>query len=147
MSSHRFHLIAAVFIILEKDNKIFLIRRNRTGWEDGKYCLVGGHLDGNETATQGAIREVKEEAGVIVDPRNLQFVNVSHSITSSERIHFTFVAKKWIGEPKNKEPEKADDAQWFPRDKLPTNMVDIAREIIDWYQSNTVYTEFGWDNK
>jgi 8-oxo-dGTP diphosphatase len=147
MQSDRFHLIGAVFIILEKDNKIFLTRRKNTGWEDGKYSLTGGHLDGNETATQAAVREAQEELGITIDPTDLQFVNVSHLITNSERIHFTFVAKKWKGEPRNNETEKADDAQWFSIDKLPENTMEVSRETINWYRNNNIYTEFGWDKK
>ncbi len=147
MSPHRFHLIAAVFIILEKDNKIFLLRRAHTGWEDGKYTLIGGHLEGNETAMQAAIREAKEEAGIIIDPEDLTFVNVNHLVTNSERIHFTFVAKKWEGEPKNNELEKADDAQWFTKDALPENTIDIVKNTMRWYGDRIVYTEYGWDKK
>ena len=94
----RFHLIAAVYILLVNDNKVFLTKRANTGWEDGKYAIVGGHLDGNETARLGAIREAQEEAGVEVDINDLRFVNVSHVLSNSERIHFTFVTEKWKGE-------------------------------------------------
>jgi 8-oxo-dGTP diphosphatase len=145
MQPERIRLIAAVFIIFEKDNKIFLSRRVNTGWEDGKYSLVGGHMDGNETATHAAIREAQEEVGVIIDPKDVMFVNVSHLVTNDERIQFTFVANKWDGELKNNEPEKADDAQWFPLDALPKNITDISRETIRWYKDNVAYTEFGWE--
>lgn len=147
MIKNRFHLVAAVYIILKKDNKIFLTRRINTGWEDGKYALVGGHLDGNETASQTAIREAKEEIGVIIDPKDIKFVNVSHLITNSERIHFTFLAEKWKGKPKNNEPEKADDAKWFSIDALPKNITDNSKETIEWHKKGNVYTEFGWDKK
>ncbi len=147
MQTDRFHLIGAVFIILEKDGKVFLTRRQNTGWEDGKYSLTGGHLDGEETAKQAAIREAKEELGVTIDPNDVQFVNVSHLITNSERIHFTFIAKSWEGEPRNNEPEKADDGQWFDIDNLPENIMEVSKQTINWYKNNIVYTEFGWDNK
>jgi mutator protein MutT len=147
MQPDRFHLIAAVFIIIVKENKVFLTRRVNTGWEDGKYSLIGGHLDGNETATQAAIREAKEEAGITIIPKDLRFVNVSHLITNNERIHFSFVADKWEGEPINNELEKADDAQWFSIDALPENITDISGETIKWYKNNVAYTEFGWDKK
>ena len=141
----RFHLIGAVFIILIKDNNVFLSRRKYTGWEDGKYSLVGGHLDGNESATTAAIRKAKEEMGVTIDPKDVRFVNVSHLITNTERIHFTFVAEKWEGEPKNNEPDKAGKTGWFSLDDLPENITDISRQTLVWLKNNNVYTEWGWE--
>ena len=147
MKQDRFHLITAIFVLLIKNNKVFLTKRVNTGWEDGKYSLIGGHLDGNETATQAAIREVYEEAGVKIDLKDLRFVNVNHLITNTERVHFSFVADKWEGEPKNNEPGKADDAKWFSLDKLPKNIAEISKQTLKWYKNNMLYTEFGWDKK
>jgi len=147
MQQDRFHLIAAVFLLLLKDNQVFLSRRANTGWDDGKYCLIGGHLNGNETAAQAAIREAKEETGVVIDPKDLRFFNVCHISTNDERIHFSFVTDKWQGEPKNTEPERATDVGWFPIDNLPQNINDVSKATIDWYKNNVPYSEFGWDRK
>lgn len=144
MQTDRFHLIAAVFILLVKDDKVFLTKRTNTGWEDGKWSIMGGHLDGNETAVHAAAREANEEAGVIVKPEDLHFFNVAHIVTNSERVHFSFAAYKWDGEPKNNEPHKASAVDWFSLDKLPDNLTDISRETLEWFKSETIYAEFGW---
>ena len=44
----RFKLILSVYLILVKDGKTLLLRRTNTGYEDGNYGLVAGHVDGNE---------------------------------------------------------------------------------------------------
>lgn len=147
MQSDKFHLIAAVFVLLIKDDKIFLSKRINTGWEDGKYSIIGGHLDGDETATHAAVREAKEEVGVTIRPSDLEFFNVAHIITNTERIHFSFVATQWEGEPTNAEPEKATDARWFPLNDLPKNLTDISRDTIVWYKDKKIYSEFGWEKK
>jgi ADP-ribose pyrophosphatase YjhB (NUDIX family) len=36
--------------------------------QKGKLALVGGFLEEHETVAQGGVREVREEAGVVVDP-------------------------------------------------------------------------------
>ena len=46
----RFKLIPSVYIILVKDGKTLLLRRQNTGYEDGNYGLVAGHADGDESA-------------------------------------------------------------------------------------------------
>ena len=55
----RFTLLSAVHLVLIKDDKILLLRRKNTGYEDGKYSLVAGHLDGKESVTTAMIREAR----------------------------------------------------------------------------------------
>lgn len=147
MSSDRFHLIGAVYILLVRNGKVFLTRRKNTGWSDGSYSLVGGHLDGNETAREAATREAMEEAGVKVEIEDLEFVNASHLLTNNERIHFSFVTEKWEGEPHNNEPEKASEAEWFSLDALPKDLTENSLHTIECYKNGTTYSEFGWTKK
>ena len=144
MTSERFKLVAAVYMLLLKDGKVFLSRRLNSGWEDGKYSLVGGHLDGGESATSAAAREIREETGAFVKEEDLKFVNITHSITNDERIHISFLVEKWDGEISNNEPEKASEIGWFDLDILPEDITDISRSIIEWYKKGQKYTEFGW---
>src|SRR3989338_5869628 len=117
--SHELRLTVAVSALLLKDNKVFLLRRFNTGWEDGKYNLPGGHLNGGETAREAAAREVLEETGVRVRLDDLHFFNVSHLVTNSERVHIYFYATSWEGEPTNFEKSKSDSADWFDLNNLP----------------------------
>ena len=55
--------IPACYLYLKKNNQILLLRRFNTGFEDGNYFFVSGHLDGGESFTDAMIREAKEEAG------------------------------------------------------------------------------------
>ena len=147
LREQRYKLIAAVFILLIKDNKVLLSRRYNTGWEDGKYCLPGGHFNGNETAAEVAIREAKEELGITIEPKDLKFFNVCHTSTNDERIGFSFVSEKWQGEVRNNEPERASEVGWFSINGLPFDINELARKTVEWYQKNIPYTEFGWNKK
>ena len=73
----RFKLIPAVYLLLRQDDKILLLRRANTGYQDGNYSLIAGHLDGDELATEGIIREAKEEAGITISKADLNFVHVA----------------------------------------------------------------------
>lgn len=146
MKIEKFKLIPAVFVLIKKGNKVFLARRINTGFKDGEYSLVGGHIDGNEKATTTAARELAEELGITVDPKNLKFANVTHINTNDERIHFLFVIEKWVGTPKIMEPEKATDGTWFDLNKLPEDLNDLSQDMIDAYKNNIPYREFGWKN-
>lgn len=56
-------LAASVAIVREKD--LLLIQRNRAPSE-GLWTLPGGRLEAGETAEQCAIREIREELGLVV---------------------------------------------------------------------------------
>ncbi len=118
----RFKLPATAILLLVRDDHILLCRRKDTGWEDGKYGFMAGHIDGNESFTAALCREAKEELGVIVKPSDVRFVHLQHHLSNKEYIYVYFVASKWEGEPKVNEPEKCDDVRWFTFDKLPPDL-------------------------
>ncbi len=141
----RFKLIASVYLLFIKDGQILLLRRKNTGYEDGNYGLVAGHLDEHESITQGAIREAKEESGVDIDQKDLEVKTTMHRKQSDERVDFFFEVKKWSGEIANTEPDKCDDLRWFPLDALPPNIIPYIKQAIECYRKGIIYSEFGWN--
>src|SRR5512145_1221015 len=113
----------AVHLFFLRNDHILLLRRFNTGYEDGKYSVVAGHVDAGETVTQAAIREAMEEAGVVLRPEDLQVVHVMNRKSNDERVDFFVHVKAWGGEITNAEPDKCDDLAWFPLDALPVNMI------------------------
>ncbi|HEC35073.1 MAG TPA: NUDIX domain-containing protein, partial [Anaerolineae bacterium] len=88
MTEDRFRLLSAVHLFLVRDGKVLLLRRFNTGYEDGKYSVIAGHLDGNEEIKTAMIREAREEAGIEIAPQDLQVVGVMHRRSDDERIDF-----------------------------------------------------------
>ena len=88
MTDQRFTLRCAVYLFLIKDNKIFLVRRKNTGWEDGKYCIPGGHLEPNEKISEAVRREAKEETGIDVDFKDVKFIQAIHRKSNFYYIDF-----------------------------------------------------------
>jgi 8-oxo-dGTP diphosphatase len=138
----RFKLILSVYLIMFKNDKVLLLRRANTGFEDGKYGLPAGHADGGETARDALRREALEEAGVNLDPDDLEFAHCMHRLQNDERVDLFFAAKNWQGNPENMEPEKCDDLNWFPIDNLPPNIIPYIRQAIEAYQGGIYYSEF-----
>lgn len=90
MLNEKFKIISAVHLLLIRDGKILLLRRMNTGFYDGSYSVIAGHLDGGETATSAMIREAKEESGITINSKSLKMVHVMHRKSSEERVDFFF---------------------------------------------------------
>lgn len=141
-----FKLIPAVYLVLRRDNEVLLLRRANTGYQDGNYSVVAGHLDGDEVATQGLIREAKEEAGITVDPQHITLVHTAHRLSrnqpGNERLDLFFEVRDWQGEVTNMEPHKCDDLSWFSLDKLPANMIPFVRRVLTDISNGVYYSEY-----
>lgn len=148
MNKERFKVIPAVYLILIRDNKILMLRRQNTGFEDGNYSLIAGHVDENEGPTRAVSREASEEAGIHILPENIRLAHVMYrKKPDEERIDFFFIADAWEGEPRNLEPEKCDDLSWFPLDNIPENTIPHVRDVIENHLVNKrAYSEFGLNN-
>lgn len=148
MEKKRHSNIPASYLVLIKDNKILLLRRYNTGYEDGNYSLIAGHVDQGETFTQAIIRETKEEANIDILSNDLRVAHVMHrnsgTIENNERVDIFFVAEKWNSEIINKEPYKCDDLSWFDLDNLPENIIPYIRQAVECIKNKIYYSEHGW---
>lgn len=137
----------AAFAILERDGKILLTRRFNTGYADGQYQMPSGHIEANEYPIEAAAREAKEEVGVDIDIKDLEFVHTSYRInqvdTAGDYVDFFFKATKWSGEPINAEPEKCDEITWVPIEDLPPNTVPVIREVIEYIKARIPFSQIG----
>lgn len=133
MKKEKFKLKFAVYLIPRRNNEVLLSLRQNTGWMDGYYSLVAGHVDGGETPEEATIRETKEEAGATVRSEDLKFVHVMHRLKDNpddEYIDMFFECEKWDGELYNAEPEKCAGLDWFPIDNLPDNILPYVKDVL-----------------
>ncbi len=141
-----YHKIAcAAYLVLVDEDKVLLLRRFNTGYEDGNYSLPAGHVDKGESAIGTVVRETSEEIGVTIDPKDVSLGHVMHrraGPTNDERIDFFFICSRWVGEIINQEPHKCDELTWFLIDKLPPNTIPYIKIGIEGaLQTKTVYSE------
>ena len=143
----KFKLIIATNLFIIKDDKLLLSLRKNTGFADGMFNIVGGHLEKNESVKEGAIREGNEEIGIVISKDDLQLAHVVHDMSNIPRIQFYFICKKWQGEISNTEPDKCVELKWFSLDKLPKNLLPSTEFVIKKYVKGLVYSEFKDDRK
>lgn len=146
MSSQRFTLRSAVYLFPFQDGKLLLMRRYNTGWMDGMYSLISGHIDGGESVTDAMIREAYEEAKITLSKKDLKPATVLHRRSpDQEYIDFFFVAEKWEGTPEIGEPDKCDDLAWFDIDNLPHNILPYIKDALHHYKRRNSFFEYGWE--
>ena len=141
----RFKAPVAVHLFLVQDGQVLLLRRYNTGYFDGNYSVVAGHLDGGEEVRAAMIREAREEAGIEIAPEDIRVVGVMHRLSNDERIDFFLTADRWSGEIRNMEPEKCDQLDWFDADTLPENVVPYVRKALANFRAGVWYDSFGFE--
>ncbi|HUW12220.1 MAG TPA: NUDIX domain-containing protein [Anaerolineae bacterium] len=144
MRTERFSLVSAVHLFLIQNDQVLLLRRRNTGYEDGNYSVVAGHLEGGEEVKAAAVREAREEAGIEIEAGDLEIVGVMHRLSDDERVDFFVRATVWSGQVSNMEPDRCDDLAMFDMDALPANVVPYVRQALENYRNGIWFDSFGW---
>lgn len=142
----RFRMPCAVHVLLLRGGEVLLLRRAHTGYQDGNFSTIAGHLDGGEEVLAAAVREAREEAGITLDPAELRMVEVMHNRDDdSEYIDFFVAAARWEGTIVNAEPHKCAELAWHSLDNLPPNTIPYVRRALENYQRGVWFASFGWE--
>ncbi len=147
MSGEKFKLKFAVYLIPRKANQVLLSLRENTGYMDGMYSLVAGHVEAGETAERALFRETLEEAAVTLTEDQIEYVFTMHRLKTDPKddyIDIFFEAKDWNGEFINNEPEKCGGLDWFDINALPANTIPYIKDVLTLYpQGQRFKSEWG----
>ncbi|ALO06442.1 NUDIX hydrolase [Streptomyces venezuelae] len=139
--------IVGVHLYLERDGHVLLGRRHpESAYAGGSWHTLAGHLEA-ESATAGLVREAHEEAGLEIDPADLELVHTVHLVDrpgAQPRIGLFFRARHWEGVPEVREPHKCVAWQWWRARDLPEPIVAYTRAAIEGILAGRPYTEMGW---
>ncbi|GAB4081693.1 hypothetical protein GCM10028783_26420 [Modestobacter muralis] len=140
MAVPRSLLIPSSYVFLLRDGadggtEVLLHLRQGTGYMDGHWASLAGHVEAEETAFAAAVREVREEAGIEVDPADLQPLTAVHRVTPGagqieQRVDFFFAVRRWSGEPRVAEPGKNAGLGWFPLTALPSPVQPQEAQVL-----------------
>ncbi len=143
MSSHEPHYLTATNVLLVRDGKILLSRRQNKGWGDGMLCIPGGHVEAGETPAEGAVRELQEELGISVDPVELKFLCLEARRSGERNYLSTIFTLQTDQEPTNAEPHECSELVWVNPQNLGDDIIENFKAIIEKsYLNNRQYLEF-----
>ncbi len=138
--------IPAVYLVLIRNGKVLMLQRKNTGYMDGWYSFVAGHVEKGESFTDGIIREAMEEAGITLQKGKISPSHVMHrNSDDSVRVDVFFSPSEWEGSPRNREPGKCSDLSWFPLEDLPEKTIPYIRIALEKILSGCPYSEYGWE--
>jgi 8-oxo-dGTP diphosphatase len=127
----RHSVIPAINVAFVNGSDILLSRRKNTGWEDGKLCLPGGHVEPGETPVSAIVREISEELGVDIKSEDLEFLCfAARYAPSKEYYSVEFIVRDKAYVVRNSETEKCSELIWVNLDNLPIDVIDDFRQII-----------------
>ena len=115
--------------VIEKEGKILLQRRS----DNGKWGLIGGLLEVNETYLEAALREVREETGLIVEPTRFLGIFHNHDMVwaNGDQAHVigAFYAFRILeGEPRV--DEESFELRFFGKEELPELFAEDHKEAV-----------------
>ena len=129
-------------ILINEDNKILLQKRCNTGYMDGMYAIVSGHLEKNESMLSGIIREVKQEIGVELSSDKVEFVCIIRRGDNDDYINSYFKCDNFAGDVKNMEIDKCTELKWFNINELPDNIIPNDKRAIKNMINNIILDEY-----
>ncbi|WP_425555400.1 NUDIX domain-containing protein [Kitasatospora kazusensis] len=131
-------LVAAVIVHDRETDRVVLLQRGpRAKFAQGMWDLPVGKSEPGEPITETAVRELKEETGLVVAPEALRLAHVIHGARGVEApngfLTVVFAAHEWSGDPVNAEPDKHAEVRWFPTATIPENFVPTTASALTRY--------------
>ncbi|OII65528.1 NUDIX hydrolase [Streptomyces sp. CC53] len=118
---------------------------------DSKYAgdtwhYLAGRCE-QESALECLVREAWEEAGLVIDPVDVELAHVVHVVDapgSLPLMQLVFRARRWEGTPEVREPDKCLTWKWWPARELPDRLVSYTRTAISSIAEGRAFSQMGW---
>lgn len=131
-------LVAAVIVHDRAADRVVLLQRGSNAkFGHDLWDIPVGKSDPGETITETAVRELREETGLVVNSAALRLVHVIHGsrgvVAPNGFLTVVFAATEWSGKLVNGEPAKHSQVRWCEVDAIPTEFVSSTASALSGY--------------
>ena len=123
-------LVGVGAIIIDTE-RVLLVKRAHPPIQ-GQWSIPGGVLELGELVRDAAMREAREETGLVVEPGELLGVYDRILRDPELRVQYHYLLVDFLCRPVGGELQAADDAtevRWFKREELPA--LKLAEDTLD----------------
>jgi 8-oxo-dGTP diphosphatase len=127
-------LVGVGAVIIEnsiEDSRVLLVKRAHPPLQ-AQWSIPGGVLEVGELVRDAAIREAREETGLIVEPGDLLGVYDRVLRNPEQRVQYHYVLVDFLCRRVGGELQAASDAaevRWFRQEELP--VLNLAEDTLD----------------
>ena len=126
--------LVGVGAIIVQNDRVVLVKRAHPPIQ-GQWSIPGGVLEVGELVREAAIREAREETGLIVQPADLLGVYDRILRNEEQRVQYHYVLVDFLCRPVGGELQAASDAaevRWFTRQELPAlKLAEDTQDVIE----------------
>lgn len=123
--------LVGVGAIIIENQRVVLVKRAHPPLQ-AQWSIPGGVLEVGELVREAAIREAREETGLIVEPGELLGVYDRVLRDPKQRVQYHYVLIDFLCRRVSGDLQAAGDAaevRWFAREELP--MLSLAEDTLD----------------
>jgi len=122
--------LPGVVVLIKDDDRVLLARRGSRSFAGTKWCLPGGFVEFHEDYLTAAIREVREETGLVVVVESI--INVVSNFLAPDLHTFVVVLLARVESGKLLPGDDVEDLRWFDMsDPLPEMAFISDRHILE----------------
>ena len=123
-----------VGIIVENSHQQIMMMQRKSQHGRGRFSIPGGLVEPGERLQDAALRELREETGLIA--QELHFLGITNNLNTfqQEGVHVAsviFYTQHFTGTLCLNEPEKHDALQWYALNDLPLPLFEASELALD----------------
>ena len=129
-------MFVVINIVVNSKSEFLMVQEAKQSIR-GTWYFPAGRKKASETFVETAIRETKEESGIICKPK--YFVKIFHMTRGYEAFQIIMHSEQIGGQLKTIEEKDTIQAQWFSKEKIEKLQLRTlgVLDIIEYYEENS----------